>query len=68
MVHDLERHTCLYKVDSACHSKNQAMRLKELFVELRDRIVSGHKSGDRHQNISAALKVPKNIMASIIFK
>ena len=39
---------------------------KELFVELRDRIVSRHRSGEGHQNISAALKVPKNTVASII--
>ena len=42
-------HTCLYKgptVDSACQSKNQAMRSKELSVELRDRIVSRHRSGE----------------------
>ena len=62
-------HTCLYKgptVDSACQSKNQAMRSKELSVERRDRIVSRHRSGEGHQNISAALKVPKNTVASII--
>ena len=44
-------------VDSACQSKNQAMRLKELSIELRDRIVSRHRSGEGYQNISAALKV-----------
>jgi hypothetical protein len=36
------------------------MRSKELSVELQDRIVSMH--------ISAALKVPKNTVASIILK
>ena len=35
-------------------SKNQAMRSKELSVELRDRIVSRHRSGEGYQNISAA--------------
>ena len=55
-------------VDSACQSKNQAMRMKELSVELRDRIVSRHRSGEGYQNISAALKVPKNTVASIILK
>ena len=44
------------------------MRSKELSVELRDRIVSGHRSGKWYQNISAALKVPKNTVASIIIK
>ena len=33
-------------VDSACHSKNLAMRWKELSVELLDRIVSRHRSGE----------------------
>jgi hypothetical protein len=44
------------------------MRLKELYVELRDRIVSRHRNGEEYQNISAALKVPKNTVASIILK
>ena len=48
--------------------KNQAMRSKELSVELQDRIVLRHSSGKGYQNISAALKVPKNSMASIILK
>ena len=34
----------------------------------RDRIVSRHRSGEGYQNISAALKVPRNTMASIILK
>ncbi|XP_052359309.1 oocyte zinc finger protein XlCOF20-like [Oncorhynchus keta] len=55
-------------VDSACRSKNQTMRSKELSVELRDRIVSRHRSGEGYQKISAALKVPKNTVASIILK
>ena len=68
--HDLERHTHTHgpTVDSACQSKNQAKRSKELFVELRDRIVSGYRSGEGYQNISAALKVPKNTVSSIIVK
>ena len=37
-------------------------------VELRDRIVSRHRSEEGYQNISAALKVPKNTVASIILK
>ena len=44
------------------------MRLKELSVELRDRIVSRHRSGEGYQKMSAALKVPKNTVASIILK
>ena len=40
-------------VDSACQIKNQAMRLKELSVEVRDRIVLRHRSGEGYQNISA---------------
>ena len=53
-------------VDSACQSKNQAMRAKELFVELRDRIVSKHRSWEGYQNISAPLKFPKTTVASIV--
>ena len=37
-------------------------------VELRDRIVLRHRSGGSVPNISAALKVPKNTIASIIIK
>ena len=44
------------------------MRLKELSVELRDRIVSRHISGEGYQKMSAELKVPKNTVASIILK
>uniref|UniRef100_A0AAZ3SSC8 Transposase Tc1-like domain-containing protein n=1 Tax=Oncorhynchus tshawytscha TaxID=74940 RepID=A0AAZ3SSC8_ONCTS len=44
------------------------MRLKELSVELRDRIVSRHRSREGYQNISAALKVPMNTVTSIILK
>ena len=44
------------------------MRLKELSVELRDRIVSRHRSGEGYQKMFAALKVLKNTVASIIIK
>jgi hypothetical protein len=44
------------------------MRLKELSIELRDRIVSRHRSGEGYQKMSAALKVPKNTVTSIILK
>jgi hypothetical protein len=44
------------------------MGSKELSVELKDRIVSRHRSVEGYQNISAALKVPKNTVASIILK
>ena len=44
------------------------MRSKELSIECRDRIVSRHRSGEGYQNISAALKVSKNTVASIILK
>uniref|UniRef100_A0A8K9V8K0 Transposase Tc1-like domain-containing protein n=1 Tax=Oncorhynchus mykiss TaxID=8022 RepID=A0A8K9V8K0_ONCMY len=42
------------------------MRPKELSVVLRDRIVSSYRSGEGYQKMSAALKVPKNTVASII--
>ena len=44
------------------------MRSKELSIELRDRIVSRHSSGEGYQKMSAAWKVPKNTVASIILK
>uniref|UniRef100_A0AAZ3PLL7 Sleeping Beauty transposase HTH domain-containing protein n=1 Tax=Oncorhynchus tshawytscha TaxID=74940 RepID=A0AAZ3PLL7_ONCTS len=44
------------------------MSSKELSVEFRDRIVSRHRSGEGYQIISAALKVSKNTVASIIIK
>ena len=44
------------------------MRSKELPAELRDRIVSRHRSGEGYKKNSAALKVPKSTVASIILK
>ena len=44
------------------------MRSKQLFVKLRDRIVSRHRSGEGYQNISAAYKVPKNTVAILKWK
>ncbi|KAG2466997.1 TCB1 transposase, partial [Polypterus senegalus] len=44
------------------------MKSKELSVDLRDRIVSRHKSGECYRNISAALKVPMSTVVSIIHK
>ncbi len=44
------------------------MRSKELPEELRDRIVARHRSGQGYKKMSAALKVPKSTVASIILK
>ena len=55
-------------VDSVCQSKNKSMRLIELSVELRDRIVSRHRSREGYHKMYAALKVLKNTVASIILK
>ncbi|KAI3374191.1 hypothetical protein L3Q82_006043 [Scortum barcoo] len=44
------------------------MRSKELPKELRDRIVARHRSGQGYKRISAALKLPKSTVASIILK
>ena len=44
------------------------MKSKELPKELRDRIVARHRSGQGYKIISAALKVPKSTVASIILK
>uniref|UniRef100_A0AAZ3QD48 Transposase Tc1-like domain-containing protein n=1 Tax=Oncorhynchus tshawytscha TaxID=74940 RepID=A0AAZ3QD48_ONCTS len=48
--------------------KPRTMSSKELSVQLRDRIVSRHRSGEGYQKNSAALKIPKNTVASIILK
>ena len=37
-------------------------------VELRDQIVSRHRSGEVYKNTSAALKIPKNTVASIVLR
>ncbi len=44
------------------------MRSKELPEELRDRTVARHRSGQGYKNNSAALKVPKSTVASIILQ
>ena len=44
------------------------MRAKELSIKLRDRNVLRKRSGEGYQNISAAMNVPKNTVASIILK
>ncbi len=44
------------------------MRSKELPEELRDRIVARHRSGQGYKKNSAALKVPKSTVASILLK
>ncbi|KAG2471401.1 TC1A transposase, partial [Polypterus senegalus] len=44
------------------------MKSKELSVDLQDRIVSRHNSGEGYRNISAALKVPMSTVASTIRK
>ncbi len=63
-------HTCLYKtLQLTVHVRaNEIMRSKELPEELRDRIVARHRSGQGYKKISAALKVPKSTVASIILK
>ena len=65
-----DTHLSMYgpTVDSACQSKNQATRSKELSIERRDRIVSSHRSGEGYQKMCAALKFSKNTVASIILK
>ncbi|KAK3565266.1 hypothetical protein QTP86_004271 [Hemibagrus guttatus] len=44
------------------------MKSKELCVDLRDRIVWRHRSGEGYRNISAALKVPVSTVASCKWK
>ncbi|XP_067308833.1 uncharacterized protein [Pseudorasbora parva] len=57
--------------NAACQTTNQAlksMKTKELSVDLRDRIVSRHRSGEGYKKISTALNVPVSTIASIILK
>ncbi|KAI5099333.1 proline-rich protein 12 isoform X1 [Silurus meridionalis] len=66
-----ESHTPVYirPYRSQCMSEQmRIMRSKELPEELRDRIVARHRSGQGYKNITAALKVPKSTVASIILK
>uniref|UniRef100_A0A3B4X7D0 Sleeping Beauty transposase HTH domain-containing protein n=1 Tax=Seriola lalandi dorsalis TaxID=1841481 RepID=A0A3B4X7D0_SERLL len=44
------------------------MRLKGKPAELSDSIVSRHRSAEGYKKISAALKIPKSTVASIILK
>ena len=44
------------------------MRSNELSVELRNRIVSRHRSVEGYQHFFAALKIRKNTLASTILK
>ena len=55
-------------VDSAYQSRNSTMKSKELSVELRDRIVRRHRSGEGSKTISRVLEVPKSTVSSIIRK
>ena len=59
-----KEHTCIQgpTFDSACQSKNQAMRSKELSVELHEKIMSRHRSGEGYQNISQITKCNMQIM------
>ncbi len=68
---DEESHTPVYirPYSSQCMSEQmRIMRSKELPEELRDRIVARHRSGQGYKKNSAALKVPKSTVASIILK
>ncbi len=64
-------HTPVYirPYSSQCIAEQmRIMRSKELPEELRDRIVARHRSGQGYKKKSAALKVPKSTVASIILK
>lgn len=65
------RHTPLYKVSQLTiliRVKNQTMRSKQLPAELRDRIVSRHRSAEGYKINDGVLKVLKQSMASINLK
>ena len=51
---------------STHQSKNQAVRSKELSVELRERILSRHRSGEGYWSGDQHWWSPKNTVASII--
>ena len=55
-------------VDSACQRKKQAKRSKELSIELRDRIVSRHRSGEGTPKHFCSIEGPKSTVASTILK
>ena len=60
---------CFYNLESTCGILYLLdMIWNGTFVDLRDRIVSRQRSGEGYQDIYAALKVPKNTVASIILK
>ena len=44
------------------------MKSKELIVELRDRIVRRHRSGEDYKTISRVLRIPKSTVSYIIRK
>ena len=54
--------------DSARQSELQAMGSKKLSVDLRNKIVSRHRSGEGYGKISAALQAPESTVATIIRK
>ena len=60
-------HTCLYKVPQLT-KQQPSHEVDGIARRARDRIVSKHRSGEGYENISAALKVPKNTVVSIILK
>jgi hypothetical protein len=65
----VKAYTCIYKVPQlTVHVRAKTKPWGELSVKLRDRIVSRQRSGKGYKTISLALKVPKNIVASIILK
>ncbi len=52
--------------DNAYQSKNQALRSKELSVELRNRIKSNHTSGEEFRKKFCFIEGSQNHVASII--
>ena len=65
---DLERNTPFWIRShgcSACQSRNSTTKSKKLSIELWDRVVRTHRSGEGYKTISRVLKVPKNTVSSI---
>uniref|UniRef100_A0A3B4YLX4 Centrin-3-like n=2 Tax=Seriola lalandi dorsalis TaxID=1841481 RepID=A0A3B4YLX4_SERLL len=65
---DKDKEIDYHKLKVSNRDKHQAIKSEELSVDLRDKIVARHKSGQGYKTISKALSVPRSTVASIIVK
>ena len=62
-----KKHTCLYKVPQlTVHVRNYTMKSKELSIDIWDRILMRHISGEGYKTIAKVLNISKSTMVSII--